>query len=67
MQTLNAERQTVDETMLDQAIDALDPVVALLTLIQITGDRTLLHRYGDALEGRRFRASRGLSGVPGER
>ena len=36
---------------LDEAIDALDPVVALLALIQITGDRTLLHNYGTALEG----------------
>ena len=36
---------------LDAVIGALDPVVALLALIQITGDRTLLHRYGAALEG----------------
>lgn len=36
---------------LDEAIDALDPVVALLALIQLTGDRTLLHKYGAALEG----------------
>ena len=35
----------------DEAIDALDPVVALLALIQITGDRTLLHKYGPSLEG----------------
>ncbi len=32
-------------------IDALDPVVALLALIQFTGDRTLLAKYGPALEG----------------
>lgn len=36
---------------LESAIAALDPVVALLSLIQITGDRTLLHKYGTALEG----------------
>lgn len=36
---------------LEAAIAALDPVVALLALIQITGDRTLLHKYGAALEG----------------
>ncbi|GAB3272608.1 flavin-containing monooxygenase [Parahaliea aestuarii] len=36
---------------LDEAIDALDPVVALMSLIQITGDRSLLQCYGDALEG----------------
>ena len=36
---------------LETAIAALDPVVALLSLVQITGDRTLLHKYGAALEG----------------
>ncbi len=36
---------------LDAAIAALDPVVALLALIQITGDRTLLQKFGPALEG----------------
>lgn len=36
---------------LETAIAALDPVVALLSLIQITGDRTLLHKYGEALDG----------------
>lgn len=33
------------------AIDALNPIVALLSLIHITGDQTLLHRYGPHLEG----------------
>ena len=36
---------------LETAIAALDPVVALLSLIQITGDRTLLDKYESALEG----------------
>lgn len=36
---------------LEEAIETLDPVVALLSLIQLTGDRTLLGRYGPALEG----------------
>ncbi|WP_428334759.1 hypothetical protein [Novosphingobium sp.] len=40
-----------DVAMLDQAIAELDPVVALLSLVQITGDRTLLHKFGPALEG----------------
>ncbi len=40
-----------DGVTLDEAIGALDPVVALLSLIQITGDRTLLHTFGPALEG----------------
>lgn len=36
---------------LEQTIDALEPVVALLCLVQITGDRNLLHKYAPALEG----------------
>jgi 4-hydroxyacetophenone monooxygenase len=36
---------------LEQAIAELDPVVALLALVQITGDRMLLHRFGPVLEG----------------
>lgn len=39
------------EPNLDSAIAVLDPVVALLALVQITGDRTLLHKYGPRLEG----------------
>jgi 4-hydroxyacetophenone monooxygenase len=37
---------------IDAAIDALDPTMALMALIQITGDRTLLHQYWDAIDGR---------------
>ena len=33
------------------AVAALDPIIALLALIQLTGDRTLLDKYGPALEG----------------
>lgn len=36
---------------LDAAIEALDPIVALLSLIHVTGDSALLHRYGPLLEG----------------
>jgi hypothetical protein len=42
----------VDQSGIDAAIDSLDPVLALMALIQITGDRTLLHRYWAALDGR---------------
>jgi cation diffusion facilitator CzcD-associated flavoprotein CzcO len=37
---------------IDAAIDALDPTMALMALIQITGDRTLLHHYWNAIDGR---------------
>jgi len=40
------------ESELDAAIDTLDPVLALMALIQITGHRTLLHRYWAALDGK---------------
>ncbi|ANI77702.1 MULTISPECIES: flavin-containing monooxygenase [Sphingobium] len=36
---------------LEAVIGDLDPIVALLSLIHITGDRQLLHRYGPLLEG----------------
>lgn len=38
-------------SMQDAAIDALDPVIALLALVQSTGDVSLLRKYGPALEG----------------
>jgi cation diffusion facilitator CzcD-associated flavoprotein CzcO len=36
---------------LEAAIADLEPVVALLSLIHITGDHSLLHRYGPLLDG----------------
>lgn len=35
----------------ETAIADLDPIVALLSLIHLTGDRQLLHRYGPLLDG----------------
>ncbi len=52
MHKVNFEAAGVDKDMIDAAIDALDPIMALMALIQITGDRTLLHRYWDALDGK---------------
>ena len=37
---------------IDAAIDALDPTMALMALIQMTGNRTLLNHYWDAIDGR---------------
>jgi len=36
---------------LESAIADLDPIVALLSLVHLTGERDLLHRYGPLLEG----------------
>jgi cation diffusion facilitator CzcD-associated flavoprotein CzcO len=52
MQEVNSIASGVDQAKLDAAIDALDPITALMALIQITGDRTLLHRYWDDLDGK---------------
>jgi cation diffusion facilitator CzcD-associated flavoprotein CzcO len=46
------ERFTGEMAQLDEAVAALDPVMALLSLVQITGDRTLLHRYWSDLDGK---------------
>jgi len=46
----NAPKLT-DDPMLDTAIAELDPLVAVMSLIHLTGDRSLLDRYEAALEG----------------
>lgn len=51
MATAASQTFTTRAPTRDEAIDALDPVVALHSLIQITGDRTLLHQYGEVLNG----------------
>lgn len=48
----NPVASTGDSARLERVIGALDPVMALLALIQLSGDRTLLHRYWDALDGK---------------
>ena len=45
------QAESLDQGKLGEAVAALDPVVALMSLIQITGDRTLLDKYGAALDG----------------
>lgn len=49
---MTLKRGDLDEAKLDMAIDALDPAMALMALIQLTGDRTLLHRYWGDIDGR---------------
>jgi 4-hydroxyacetophenone monooxygenase len=41
----------VDEARLASAVHALDPIVALLALVHLTGDRLLLGRLGKAFDG----------------
>lgn len=55
-----------DGHMLETAIAALDPIVALLALIQITGDRTLLDKYGPALEGTQNKTREAFVAITGE-
>ncbi|MCP1471465.1 cation diffusion facilitator CzcD-associated flavoprotein CzcO [Sphingobium sp. OAS761] len=50
----------------EAAIAILDPAVALAALIQITGDRTLLHRYGPALEGTHATHKSAFRAIDGE-
>jgi len=40
------------DDMLRRSIDALHPTIALMSLIHLTGDRALLDRYWDELDGR---------------
>ena len=41
----------VDEARLTSAVYALDPIVALLALVHLTGDRLLLASLGKAFDG----------------
>lgn len=52
MEQAKTRRFDGDETTLADVVGALDPIMALLSLVQLTGDRTLLHRYWDALDGK---------------
>lgn len=47
--TTNAQGEAPDLNML---VNDLDPVMALMSLVQITGDRSLLNKYWDALDGK---------------
>ncbi|MEC3948150.1 flavin-containing monooxygenase [Sphingobium sp. HWE2-09] len=49
---MNSARPNADDGALDAAIDGLDPVLALMALVQITGDRTLINRYWNDIDGR---------------
>jgi 4-hydroxyacetophenone monooxygenase len=51
MREAKAEVYQLAGPTLESAVAALDPIIALLALVQITGDRTLLHKYGPAFEG----------------
>lgn len=47
--TTNAQGEAPDLNML---VNDLEPVMALMSLVQITGDRSLLNKYWDALDGK---------------
>lgn len=52
MAAANLTALTGDDARLEETIATLDPILALLSLVQLTGDRILLHRYWQALDGR---------------
>lgn len=51
-QSFGSANVAADTPDLEALVGGLDPVMALMSLVQITGDRTLLHRYWDALDGK---------------
>ncbi len=70
-ETLSAAPPQVDSTLeqeptLRQAIAELDPIVALMSLVHMTGDRSLLHRYGPVFEGKQRKIRAEFVPVPGE-
>lgn len=46
-----SDESLVDDAKSRAAIDWLHPIIALLSLVHLTGDRSLLARYGPALDG----------------
>jgi len=51
---------------MESAVAALDPIVALLALVQMTGDRTLLHKYGPTLDGTQNTTREAFVAITGE-
>lgn len=51
---------------LAQTIDSIEPVIALLSLVHLTGDRSLLHKYGPGLEGTQHQLREAFVAVNGE-
>ena len=66
MADVNAALEGSVSPDLEAAIEALDPAVALAALIQITGDRTLLHHYAPALEGTHSAHKSAFRAIDGE-
>ncbi|HSB97141.1 MAG TPA: NAD(P)/FAD-dependent oxidoreductase, partial [Spongiibacteraceae bacterium] len=57
---------TAQQPTLEQAVAELEPMVALLSLVQITGDRGLLRKYGPKLEGTQHQMREAFVAVDGE-
>jgi len=51
LMNINKQDRCENAAPLEAIVDDLDPIVALLSLVHVTGDRALLHRYGPLLEG----------------
>jgi len=54
------------ESTLESTVAALEPVIALLSLVHLTGDRSLLHRYGPKLDGTQHQLREAFVAVNGE-
>lgn len=58
--------QANTEPTLESTVAGLEPVVALLSLVHLTGDRSLLHRYGPALDGTQQQLREAFAAVGGD-
>ncbi|AIT80576.1 flavin-containing monooxygenase [Novosphingobium pentaromativorans] len=48
---VHLKKYSIDDERLQSAVAALDPAIALLALVHLTGDRTLLRTLGAAFDG----------------
>jgi 4-hydroxyacetophenone monooxygenase len=62
----SSEKNSTRQPTLEQAIAALEPVVALLSLVHLTGDRSLLHKYGPQLDGTQTQLREAFVAVGGD-
>ena len=60
------KQPSLEQTSLEQVISALEPMIALMSLVQITGDRGLLRKYGPKLEGTQHQMREAFVAVDGE-
>lgn len=62
----DSSNDSLTQPSIEETVGALDPIIALLSLVQMSGDRSLLRRYGPRLEGTQSQMREAFVAVDGE-